>query len=385
MKKQLSRGIWSVSALILLAGWWGPVAPLAGDDTEVTQAIRQAQALSRAFRNAAENTTPTVVTLIATASAEQRRETLKRLLEDPRLRQFLPEDAEDELGEDFPEQDLLPGSPTQVGSGVIIDASGIILTNHHVVDQASEVLVRFSDGREFVAEEVQSDPLSDLAIVRIIADAPLQTATLGDSSQVQIGDWVIAIGSPFELETTVSAGIISAQGRGIDQIHRGRLLQTDAAINPGNSGGPLVDLEGKVVGINTAIASSHGGYQGIGFAIPINRARWVADELVQHGRVRRAYLGIRIEELTPAAATELQLPPRSGVYVRDVIAGSPAEKAGLRTNDVIVEFAGQRVRGPRDLQDVVEVQPIGSHQPLKILRRGTAEELTVTLEPLPGS
>ncbi len=385
MKTQLLRGIWSVSALILLASGWGPIAPLAADQTEVTEAIRQAQALSRAFRHAAENTTPTVVTLIATASVEQRRETLKRLLEDPRLRQFLPEDAEDELLEGLPDQDFLPGNPTQVGSGVILDDSGIILTNHHVVNQASEVLVRLSDGREFVAEEVKSDPLSDLAIVRIVADTPLETASLGDSSQVQIGDWVIAIGSPFELETTVSAGIISAQGRGIDQIHRGRLLQTDAAINPGNSGGPLVDLEGNVVGINTAIASSHGGYQGIGFAIPINRARWVADELVEHGRVRRSYLGIRIEELTPAAAAELQLPPRSGVYVRDVIAESPAEKAGLRTNDVIVEFAGQRVRGPRDLQDVVEVEPIGSDQPLKILRRGTEHELTVTLESLPGS
>ncbi len=385
MKIQLLRGIWSVSALILLASGWGPIAPLAADQTEVTEAIRQAQALSRAFRHAAENTTPTVVTLIATASVEQRRETLKRLLEDPRLRQFLPEDAEDELLEGLPDQDFLPGNPTQVGSGVILDDSGIILTNHHVVNQASEVLVRLSDGREFVAEEVKSDPLSDLAIVRIVADTPLETASLGDSSQVQIGDWVIAIGSPFELETTVSAGIISAQGRGIDQIHRGRLLQTDAAINPGNSGGPLVDLEGNVVGINTAIASSHGGYQGIGFAIPINRARWVADELVEHGRVRRSYLGIRIEELTPAAAAELQLPPRSGVYVRDVIAESPAEKAGLRTNDVIVEFAGQRVRGPRDLQDVVEVEPIGSDQPLKILRRGTEHELTVTLESLPGS
>lgn len=385
MKVQFAQGNWTILALIMNYIVWGIAAPLAGQDADVQQAIRQAQALSRAFRHAAETTTPAVVTLIATASAEERRETLRRLLEDPRMRPLLPEDAEDPWLGDFSDTDLIPGTPSQVGSGVVIDASGVVLTNHHVVEGASKVLVRFSDGREYVAEEVKSDPLSDLAIVRIATDAPLKTAAWGDSSQVQIGDWVIAIGSPFELETTVSAGIISAEGRGIDQIHRGRLLQTDAAINPGNSGGPLVDLEGKVVGINTAIASSHGGYQGIGFAIPINRARWVADELLQHGRVRRAYLGIRIEELTSAAAEQLQMPPRSGVYIREVIAGSPAEKAGLRTNDVIVEFAGQRVRGPRDLQDVVEVQPIGSDQPLKVLRRGTTEEFTVTLEPLPGS
>ena len=149
-------------------------------------------------------------------------------------------------------------------------------------------------------------------------------------------------------------GIISGKGRGIDKVRRGKLLQTDAAINPGNSGGPLVNLEGQVVGINTAIASMSGGYQGIGFAIPIDRAKWITQELLTHGKVRRASLGISIEELTPEAAVKLKLPARSGVFVRDVLPGSPADAAGIKINDVIVEFAGQRTPGPRDLQDLVE-------------------------------
>ena len=203
---------------------------------------------------------------------------------------------------------MLPEHPAipQVGSGVIIDASGVILTNNHVVQDAEEIVVRLADGQELKAVDVKTDPLSDLAIVRIKPDPgqTLRAARLGDSEALKIGDWVIAIGSPFELEATVSAGIISGKGRGIEKIRRGKLLQTDAAINPGNSGGPLVNLEGEVVGINTAIASSNGGYQGIGFAIPTDRAKWISQELLTRGTVRRAYLGIRIDELTPR-------PPRS--------------------------------------------------------------------------
>ena len=160
------------------------------------------------------------------------------------------------------------------------------------------------------------------------------------------------------------------------------MLQTDAAINPGNSGGPLVNLEGQVVGINTAIASSSGGYQGIGFAIPINRAKWVVKDLLEHGAVRRAYLGIQIDELRPRAAQELNLAPRSGVYVRDVIPESPADAAGVRVNDVIVEFAGERVRGPRDLQDVVEQKPVDSTQELQIIREGNTIGMSVKLKAL---
>jgi serine protease Do len=346
------------------------------------EALGYAKSLSLAFRKAAEATTPAVVTLIAKAKPDRQREQLRELLQDPRFRRFLPDDFDPQQ---MPEgaDSLLPELTSQIGSGVIVDSTGVILTNNHVVEDASEIVVRFTDGRELKASDVKVDPLSDLAIVRVKDGQRLPTARLGDSSALEIGDWVIAIGSPFELETTVSAGIISGQGRGIEKIQRGRLIQTDAAINPGNSGGPLVNLDGEVVGINTAIASSNGGYQGIGFAIPIDRAKWVMRELLDHGQVRRAYLGIRIDELSPEAAQKLRLPPRSCVFVVDVVRDSPADAAGLKTNDVITEFAGERVRGPRDLQDVVEQKPLGSQHPVKAMRDGKSVTVTVTLKPLP--
>jgi serine protease Do len=353
---------------------------------DVAEAIKHAKSLSRAFRAAAESTTPSVVTLIAKIKPPFGRsgDELRELLRDPRFRRLfpdgtLPDGIPDDDDSELPE---LPNVTSQIGSGVIVDPQGTILTNHHVVEGADEIVVRFADGREVEAAEIKTDPLSDLAVVRVETRKRLPAARLGDSSQLNIGDWVIAIGSPFELEATVSAGIISGKGRGIAKIRRGKLLQTDAAINPGNSGGPLVNLDGEVVGVNTAIASISGGYQGIGFAIPVNRAKWVSKELLAHGEVRRAYLGIHIDELTPEAAEKLNLDARSGVFVANVINDSPADKAGLRTNDVIVEFAGERVRSPRDLQDVVEQKPIDSQQILKVMRDGKPIAVTVTLEPL---
>jgi len=351
---------------------------------DVAEAIENAKSLSRAFRSAAEATTPSVVTLIAKIKPQIGRDgdELRELLKDPRFRRLFPKGTfPSDIPDDGDELDL-PSMTSQIGSGVIVDSQGVILTNHHVVQDADEIFIRFADGREVEAGEIESDPLSDLAVVRVKTDERLPAARLGDSSKLNIGDWVIAIGSPFELEATVSAGIISGKGRGIEKIRRGRLLQTDAAINPGNSGGRLVNLDGEVVGINTAIASMSGGYQGIGFAIPVNRAKWVSKELLSHGEVRRAYLGIHIDELTPDAAEKLNLAARSGVFVVNVINDSPADKAGLRTNDVIVEFAGERVRKPRDLQDVVEQKPIDSEQVLKVMRDGKPIAVTVTLKPL---
>ena len=373
-------------ALVSCLVFFAQQSPPAGaQEDDVADAIRHAKALSLAFRQAAESTMPSVVTLIAKTKPRfnRSREDLRELLDDPRFRRMVPDG---ELPSENPEEgsaDDIPAIPTQIGAGVIIDASGVILTNNHVVQDADEIIVRMQDGQEFKVTDVKTDPLSDLAVVTIKPKKKLKPARLGDSSKLNIGDWVIAIGSPFELEATVSAGIISGKGRGIDKIQRGKLLQTDAAINPGNSGGPLVNLDGEVVGINTAIATSNGGYQGIGFAIPSNRVKWIARELRTHGRVRRAFLGIRIDELTPDAARKLGLAARSGVYVKEVINGSPAEAAGLKTNDVIVEFAGERVLGPRDLQDVVEQKPIDSQQEFKVMRKGKSVTLTVTLQALP--
>jgi serine protease Do len=381
--------------LVLLVALVSATAPssAAFAQEDVNDAIQHAKALSLAFRQAAESAMPSVVTLIAKTKprAGADREDLRRLLQDPRFRRMLPEGAlppeNAEDSEEGTEQegnaDDLPALPSQIGAGVIVDASGLILTNNHVVQGADEIIVRLDNGQELKVSEVKTDPLSDLAIVRIGPDKPLRPARLGDSSQLNIGDWVIAIGSPFELEATVSAGIISGKGRGIDKIRRGKLIQTDAAINPGNSGGPLVNLTGEVVGINTAIATNSGAYQGIGFAIPVNRVKWVVEELQRFGKVRRAFLGIQIDELTPEAAAKLGLAARSGVYVTNVLQRSPAESAGLKTNDVIVEFAGERVFGPRDLQDVVEQKPIDSQQEVKVMRDKKSVTLTVTLQALP--
>lgn len=328
----------------------------------------QAKALSRAFRNAAKVASPSVVTVISSMTVD--RNDLKRI---PGL---LPE------GFELPEGIQLPESRS-VGSGIIIDEEGTILTNSHVVVDADEIIVRFSDGREVKPTEIKSDSKSDLAILRIPVQSELQAARLGDSDQLAIGDWVIAIGSPFELDTTVSAGIISGKGRGISQIKRGRLLQTDAAINPGNSGGPLVNIDGEVVGINTAIASNSGGYQGIGFAIPVNRAKWIAQQLKQDGVVKRAFLGIKIQEVTPSVAQRLKVRVRAGVLVDGVTSSSPAETAGVKKDDVIVEFAGRPVRVPRELQDIVEQQPVGSTRPVVLMRNGEKLTVEVVLQPLP--
>ncbi|MCA9202555.1 MAG: trypsin-like peptidase domain-containing protein [Planctomycetales bacterium] len=383
---QLTTIRWS-SGFVWLAVLALPLGPVTWSAADEESALTHARSLSLAFRKAAEEVTPAVVTIMAKSKAPTINdpERLRELMRDPRLRELFPDGRFPfgvEEGEEGPEFSVPEQLTTQIGSGVVIDKNGLVLTNSHVVANADQVIVRLQDGREVPASGVRTDPLSDVATLTIPTEAVMATARLGEAGKLSIGDWVIAIGSPFELEATVSAGIISGKGRGIDKIKRGRLIQTDAAINPGNSGGPLVDLEGQVIGINTAIASSNGGYQGIGFAIPIERASWIARELAEHGKVRRAFLGIQIDELSPEIARKLGLSPRSGVVVVDAISGGPAAEAGLQRNDVIVEFAGERVRVARDLQDIVEQKPIDSSQAVKYVRDGETRTLQVTLRGL---
>ncbi len=202
---------------------------------------------------------------------------------------------------------------------MIISPEGQVITNHHVVAGAKKVMVQLQDQTELEAFDIHGDPASDIATFRIKSPESIPAARIGDADQLEIGDWVLAIGSPFKLEATVSAGIISAKKREIKGISRGRLLQTDAAINPGNSGGPLINLDGEVVAISTAIATRNGGYQGIGFAIPINQAMWIVDELVNHGRVRRASIGIKAAELNKRIAGKLNLPQGAGIAVYELI------------------------------------------------------------------
>jgi serine protease Do len=271
-----------------------------------------------------------------------------------------------------------------VGSGVIATKDGYILTNNHVVDGADEVKVALQDGREFTAKVVGRDPKSDVAVIKIAAK-DLPAITMADSDKVEVGDVVLAIGNPFGIGQTVTTGIVSAKSRGNMGLDYEDFIQTDAAINPGNSGGALVDADGRLIGINTAILSRSGGNQGIGFAIPVNLARDVMGSLIKDGHVTRGYLGVMIQDLTPALAKEFKLKNTTGALVSDVTPKGPADKAGLKSGDLLVEFNGKKVSDSRHLKlEVARTQP-GETVPVKILRDGTTKTLEVTVKTLPGS
>jgi serine protease Do len=266
-----------------------------------------------------------------------------------------------------------------LGSGMIMDAQGHILTNHHVAGGATKIEVILSDGRHFPAKLVGTDPKTDLAVIRISAPGPLPHVTFGDSDQVEVGEWVVAIGHPRGLDQTVTQGIISAKHRqGItDPNSYQDFLQTDAAINPGNSGGPLLNLRGEVIGVNAAIASESGGFEGIGFTIPSNMAIHIAKTLIAHGKVTRGWLGISIQDLTPQLAKSAKAGSAKGVYVANVVKGGPADKAGLEAKDVIVAYRGKEVSDSGALRNEVADTPIGQEVKVSILREGRKEEITV--------
>lgn len=374
-----------------------PAVKSAEEDTEQEKIFKSdARALSEAFRHAAREATPAVVTVYSYGQNSQQTNPQNNTQGDG---EALPPDDET-FGPAPPPKSEDEGYPlTGLGSGVVVDlipegkssasddnASATaktywVMTNNHVIADAKRVVVQFPDESELVAQKVFGDPDSDIAVLQLFSEEDLATAVLGDSDPIEIGDWVLAIGSPFKLEATVCAGIISAKHRSIGKIRRGRLFQTDAAINPGNSGGPLVDLDGKVVAISTAIATRNGGYQGIGFAIPINQAHWIARELAEHQRVRRAAMGVRLHDLNPKVAKDLNLPTYLGVLVSQVIKGSAADTAGLQSADVILEFAGQRVQRARAMQQVVEQLPVGSTQDIKIWRNGKELVKQIVLAP----
>ncbi|MBF0138383.1 MAG: DegQ family serine endoprotease [Magnetococcus sp. DMHC-1] len=266
-----------------------------------------------------------------------------------------------------------------LGSGVIINSTGFILTNNHVVENASEILVRLSNDEEYTAEVVGKDAKTDLALIRIRAPHPLPEASLGDSEKSEVGSWVLAIGNPFGLEATVTVGIISAKGRVIGTGPYDDFIQTDAAINPGNSGGPLFNLEGQVIGINTAIFSRSGGNMGIGFAIPVNLAKQIVDQLKSHGRVTRGWLGVRIQTITQDLADALGLDKRHGALVASVDPGGPADKAGLKARDVIVSFDNHPVDRMHELPTIVAAAPVGKKVDVEIVRDGSRKKLSVTI------
>ena len=285
------------------------------------------------------------------------------------------------------------GSPDQpppeqrqrgLGSGVIVSPDGYILTNNHVIDQATDIKVVLLDQREFKGKVIGTDPKTDIAVVKIAATG-LPTLTLGDSSKIQVGDYALAIGDPFGIGETATQRIVSATGRGnLDIEDYEDFIQTDASINPGNSGGALVNARSELIGINTAIlAGNGGGNQGIGFAIPINMARFVMDEILKHGKVVRGYLGIAIQPLTPDIAKVFNAPPGKGALISDVVPDGAAAKAGLKKGDVIEEINGEPVTGPNPLKLKIASMPPGSVAHLKVLRDGRERDVTVTLSELP--
>jgi len=265
------------------------------------------------------------------------------------------------------------------GSGFIISDDGYIMTNNHVVGDAEKVTVKLKDGREFTAKTIGTDPHSDVAVIKIDANN-LPMLALGDSDSLEVGEWVIAIGNPFGLSHTLTAGVVSAKGRssvGIADYEN--FIQTDAAINPGNSGGPLVELDGRVVGMNTAIFSRSGGYMGIGFAIPINMAKAIKNQLIEKGSVTRGYLGIVIQELTPVLAESFGFDNQKGVLVAEVSQGAPAEEAGIEQGDLIIQFDGQPVEKVGTFRNQVALKTPGSSHTITVLRHGDRKRLTVTI------
>jgi len=269
-----------------------------------------------------------------------------------------------------------------VGSGVIVSEDGYILTNNHVVDGADQVLVRLYDDRELKAKVIGRDPQTDLAVIKVQATG-LPALTLADSEQVEVGDIVLAVGNPFGIGKTVTMGIVSATGRGNLGLDYEDFIQTDAAINPGNSGGALVDSQGRLIGINTAILSRTGANNGIGFAVPTSLARYVVEDLVKDGQVRRGFLGVAIQDLTPTLAKKLELDRQGGALVADVTSGTPASKAGLKSGDVITELNGKSIRDSKQLRlQIARMEP-GTEVALKALRDGKEKSFEVTLKELP--
>jgi serine protease Do len=270
-----------------------------------------------------------------------------------------------------------------LGSGVIVSTDGYILTNNHVIKNADKIKVLLSDKREYIGKVIGNDPKTDLAVIKIDAEN-LSTIPLGNSDELKVGSLVLAVGSPYGLNQTITMGIVSAVGRanvGIADYED--FIQTDAAINPGNSGGALVNVRGELVGINTAIFSTSGGYQGIGFSIPSSMVKIVMSNLIEKGKVIRGWLGVSIQGITPELAEQFELEKDYGTLVADVVENSPAEKAGLMRGDVIIEFGGGLVDEPYNLRNIVASTPPGTDVEMKVIREGKVETLTVTIGELP--
>jgi serine protease Do len=379
---------WPVAlVLLLIGGLAGGLLTSAGLHGQAPASLDVPKELT-SYRDIVKRVLPAVVTVETrpTQTATKEKTTPRRR---PRAEMFpgLP----DEFRRFFPDMDEFEGPEEALpqhsfGSGFVIDPKGIVLTNFHVVNGASRVKITLTDGREFTSTDIKGDQKNDLAIVRIKPTTPLPYLEMGDSEQMEIGDRVLAVGAPFELSGTVTQGIISAKGRSGLSASRSvyeDYLQTDAAINPGNSGGPLVNLAGQVVGINTAIKSRSGGFQGIGLAISSNVAKNIVDQLIREGVVHRGYLGIAVRPITEDVAEQLGLKGQHGIEVTKVYEGSPADKAGIKELDIITQVGGKSIRDARELQHLVGSLPLHKPVDVTLVRDGKTRIVPVTIEDMP--
>ena len=323
-------------------------------------------ALNRLFRNVSEQVTPAVVFIQVRTEAPD-----------------TPDDGYHEFDGDMQRFFRNPFPRQSVGSGVLISDDGYVVTNHHVVERASEIQITLADKRQYSATVVGSDGATDLAVLKVDTDDGLPAIRLGNSDRVQVGDWVIAVGNPFRLTSTVTAGIVSALGRQVNIIEDAfrieNFIQTDAAINPGNSGGALVNMNGELVGINTAIATESGSYEGYGFAVPTNLMERVVRDLIAYGEVRRGFLGISIQEVDADRAASMGLRAIRGVYIGDVRTNGAADQSGMEPGDVVLRMAGEPVNAPNELQSVVARYRPGDVLDVRVWRDGQERTLQVRL------
>jgi serine protease Do len=368
-----------VTLLLLLGGVLGFVA--AKDDVhqpsaevQIASALPGPDSLSEAFERVAKLVEPAVVNI----SSEQVIRTSSMMREDPFGGIFgdnSPFGRAFNMPKDMKQKSL--------GSGFIVDSNGYIVTNNHVVKDATKIKVKLQDGRLLDGTVAGTDPQTDLAVIKVNA-SDLPTLRLANSDQVKVGEWVLAFGSPFGLEQTMTAGIISAKGRVIGAGNYDNFLQTDAAINPGNSGGPLVNVRGEVVGINNMILSDSGGFQGVGLAIPSSMADNVYHQLVKTGKVTRGWLGVNIQNMTPELAKSFNLKKEEGVLIAQVEPNSPASKAGLRSGDIVLEYNGKEIKNPEDLSIAVADTKVGSSAKLKVMRDGKTLNLDASVGTRPA-
>jgi serine protease Do len=367
-EKLFKKILTSFFAAVLLFGLMMLTGPLVTTaDSAEKDPPQRLEALGKAFRDVSKKISPSVVYISTVYTMESLPEQYQELFDNEFFRRFfgIPKQRE------YQRRGL--------GSGFILNEEGYILTNSHVVKKAEEITVTLPDKREFDATVVGTDPMSDVAVIKI-EGKNLPTAELGDSGKMEVGDWVIAVGTPYGLSQTVTAGIISAAGRAnVGIVDYEDFFQTDAAINPGNSGGPLVDIYGRVIGINTAIFSQSGGYQGIGFAIPVNMAKGIMESLIEKGHVVRGWLGVSIQSVTKDIADSFGLKKAEGALVGDVSKDSPADEAGVQRGDIIVSLDGKSVDTPTALKNRVAQKTVGSKVPLTVIRDGKKKTLQVKI------